>query len=51
MEATLLLATVARRFSLRAVAEPVVEAEPSITLRFKRGIRMTAVARRPVSPA
>lgn len=51
MEATLLLATIARRFSLRACATPKVEPEPSITLRFKHGIRMTAVARRPLSPA
>lgn len=51
MEATLLLATIARRFSLRAVSTPKVEPEPSITLRFKSGIRMTAVARAPLTRA
>lgn len=51
MEATLVLATIARRFSLRAEAEPVVEPEPSITLRFKRGIRMTPIARPALSRA
>lgn len=40
MEAVLVLATIARRFSLRTVDRAHVEPFPSVTLRFKRGLRM-----------
>lgn len=46
MEAVLLLATIAQRFSLRAASSPAVVPEPSITLRFKHGIKMS-LSRRP----
>ncbi len=45
MEAVLLLATIARRFSLRT-ATPRVEPEASVTLRFKHGLSMTLSERR-----
>lgn len=45
MEAVLLLATIAQRFSLRAVTPPEVIPEPSITLRFKHGIRVRLAQR------
>lgn len=45
MEATLLLATMAQTFQLRAVPEHPVVPVPSFTLRPKHGIRMTLKAR------
>ena len=41
MEATLVLATVAQRYSLRMVPDHPVETSPSITLRPRYGLRMT----------
>jgi cytochrome P450 len=46
MEATLMLATIARRWRLQSVPGFRVEPEPAITLRFKHGLDMT-VARHP----
>ena len=45
MEATLLLATIAQRFRLRAVPDHHVVPIPSFTLRPKYGLRMTLEAR------
>ena len=45
MEAVLVLATIAQRFSLRTAPSPAVVPEPSITLRFKHGIRATLARR------
>lgn len=45
MEAVLMLATIARRFALRAVPGERVVPEASITLRFKHGLRMKAARR------
>lgn len=45
MEATLILATVARRFRLRSVPGFPVVPEPAITLRFKHGLEMVASRR------
>ena len=45
MEATLLLATIAQRFRLRAVPDHPVVPIPSFTLRPKYGLRMTLEAR------
>jgi cytochrome P450 len=42
MEATLLLATMAQRFRLRATSNEEIVPVPSFTLRPKNGIRMTA---------
>lgn len=47
MELVLLLATIARRFTLSAVPGQRVEPEPSITLRFTEGLRMRLDARPP----
>jgi cytochrome P450 len=47
MEATLLLATIARKFKLRLAADQAVAPFPSITLRPLSGMRMTAAARQP----
>ena len=44
MEATLLLATIAQRFTLRAVSSEPIIPVPSFTLRPKSGIYMTAQA-------
>jgi cytochrome P450 len=41
IEAQLIIATVARRYSLRPVQGHVVEAEPGVTLRAKYGLPMT----------
>lgn len=46
MEAVLLLATIARRYQLRAVSDHPVVAVPSFTLRPKHGIRMVVTSRR-----
>lgn len=46
MEAVLLLATIAQRFSLRAVPGHRVVPEPSVTLRFKHGLRVTLTERK-----
>jgi cytochrome P450 len=45
MEATLLLATIAQRFWLRTVPGHRVVPDPSITLRFKHGLRMSLTRR------
>jgi cytochrome P450 len=50
MEAVLVLATIARRFSLRTVDRARVEPFPSVTLRFKQGLRMRASRRGEVRP-
>ncbi len=47
MEAVLLLATIAQRYSLRVLNEANVVPEPSITLRFKRGLSMAYAERAP----
>ncbi|MBK6516603.1 MAG: cytochrome P450 [Polyangiaceae bacterium] len=49
MESVLLLATIAQRFELEAVAGQRVIPEPSITLRFKHGLRMRARRRIPLA--
>ena len=49
MESVLLLATIAQRFELEAVAGQRVIPEPSITLRFKHGLRMRAKRRIPLA--
>lgn len=46
MEAVLVLATIARRFRLRLVPGHPIELFPSVTLRPRRGLRMTVEARR-----
>jgi cytochrome P450 len=46
MEATLLLATIAQRFSLRATSNEEIVPVPSFTLRPKSGIVMTAQPKR-----
>jgi cytochrome P450 len=48
MEAILLLATIAQRFSLRAVSSEPIVPVPSFTLRPKSGIQMKVEARREV---
>jgi cytochrome P450 len=48
MEAILLLATIAQRFTLRAVSSEHVMPVPSFTLRPKNGIRMKVEARKEV---
>jgi cytochrome P450 len=40
MEGALVLATIARRFRMRLAPGPPVEAQPLVTLRPKRGMRM-----------
>ncbi len=47
MEAMLLVATIARRFSLRVVPGHPVVPEPSVTLRLKHGLRVTVSRRTP----
>jgi cytochrome P450 len=46
MEATLILATIARRFRLRLVANHAVVPLASITLRPRHGVRVTLESRR-----
>ncbi len=50
MEARLLLATLAQRFSLRVAPGQVIEPEPLITLRPKHGMRMEISAREAAAP-
>jgi cytochrome P450 len=47
MEAVLLLATIATRFTLRVVDDQPIVAVPSFTLRPKNGIRMEVNERFP----
>ena len=49
MEATLMLATMARRYRLDLVAGQSIEYWPSITLRPRHGLQMTVAARTPTS--
>ncbi len=51
MEATLLLATIAQSFRLRAVPDHPVALVPSFTLRPKYGLRMSLESRSPVTKA
>jgi cytochrome P450 len=48
MEAVLALATIAQRWQLRIDPDHPIELQPKITLRPRYGIRVTAVARRPM---
>jgi cytochrome P450 len=50
MEAVLLLATIARRFRMRAVSEAPVVPFPTITLRPRGGVTLRVDCRKPVLP-
>ena len=45
LEAALVVATIAQKFQFRLLPGQVVEPEPLVTLRFKRGLAMKLVGR------
>jgi cytochrome P450 len=49
MEAMLVVAAIARRFSVRVAPGHAVVPEPSVTLRFKHGLPVTVSRRKPAA--